>query len=140
MTELDEKFHGDNTGYAFYIPYFSVIRKDALTTKLRNVFNASAASESGLSLNDVIHPGPKLQTSIFDVIMQTRGYQYIFGADISKMFRQILLLPEDQNRIRILWRKERSQPVREFKLNTVTYGMDCAPWQSLRVIRQIAEH
>lgn len=44
-----------------YIPHRGVIRENSLTTKLRVVFNASHKTSSGSSLNDLLHPGPKLQ-------------------------------------------------------------------------------
>lgn len=139
MTEIPSESHCLNTNQVYYIPYFSVLRRDALTTKLRNVFNGSSASDNGVTLNDTIHPGPKLQTSIFSIILQNRGFRFSFGADISKMFRQILLPPQDQKRLRILWRRAPDLPMKEYQLNTVTYGLDCAPWQALRVIHQIAD-
>jgi hypothetical protein len=83
---LKKKDNCDNSGDVYYIPYFSVIKKDALTTKLRNVFNASAKSENGVTLNDQIYPGPKMQTTIFDVITRSRQFRFIYGADVPSDF------------------------------------------------------
>lgn len=46
MSEIPQDKQRDRSGRAYYIPYLSVIRRDSLTTKLRNVFNASAASQT----------------------------------------------------------------------------------------------
>ena len=47
-------------GQGWYLPHFPVIREDRETTKVRIVFD-SAARCKGVSLNDVMLTGPKLQ-------------------------------------------------------------------------------
>ncbi|GFX97591.1 DUF1758 domain-containing protein [Trichonephila clavipes] len=42
----------------FYLPHFGVVREQSKTTKLRVVFDASAKTDSNLSLNDILHTGP----------------------------------------------------------------------------------
>ena len=44
----------------WYLPHFPVVRMDKATTKVRIVFDC-AAKCNGISLNDMIHAGPKLQ-------------------------------------------------------------------------------
>lgn len=48
----------------FYLSHHGVLREQSITTKLRVVFNASSRSSSGVSLNDILHSGPKLQTNL----------------------------------------------------------------------------
>ena len=54
------------------------------------------------------------------------------------MYRQILVHKSDQDYQRILWRNSTSEPIQEFRLNTVTYGLACAPFLAIRCIRQLA--
>ncbi|XP_025267604.1 uncharacterized protein LOC105248410 [Camponotus floridanus] len=54
------------------------------------------------------------------------------------MFRQILVHPEDRRFQRILWHSGASDKVQEFELNTVTYGLACAPFLAVRTLRQLA--
>lgn len=47
-------------GPSWYLPHFPIIREDKDTTKVRIVFD-SAAQCKGVSLNDVMLTGPKLE-------------------------------------------------------------------------------
>ena len=51
----------------WYLPHFPVVREDKETTKARIVYD-SAARYGGVSLNDNMLPGPKLQQDVFDVL------------------------------------------------------------------------
>ena len=53
----------------WYLPHFAVVRPDKATTKTRIVFDASAKF-NGISLNDNIHQGPKLQRDLFNVLLR----------------------------------------------------------------------
>lgn len=49
--------------------HFPVIRLDRETRKVRIFFDASA-KHNLLSLNDVIHQGPKLQKDLFEILLR----------------------------------------------------------------------
>ena len=53
----------------WYLPHFAVVRTDRVTTKTRVVFDASAKC-NGVSLNDMICQGPKLQRELIDVLLR----------------------------------------------------------------------
>ena len=52
----------------WYLPHFPIVRPDRTTTKTRIVFDASA--KFGVSLNDAVHLGPKLQRELADVLLR----------------------------------------------------------------------
>jgi len=108
------------------------------TTKLRVVFNGSAKTDSRESLNDILHAGPKVQTDLVDVILGWRLHAFVFSADIEKMYRQVLLHPADRGYQRILRSEDPQEPPLTYQLNTVTFGLTCAPFQANRVLRQLA--
>ncbi|XP_018401629.1 PREDICTED: uncharacterized protein LOC108778806, partial [Cyphomyrmex costatus] len=120
----------------YYLPHHGVKREHSLTTKLRVVFNGSSPSSSGLSLNDLLHTGAKLQIDLFDVLIWFRHFRYVFSSDMEKMYRQIDVHPHDWNFQRILW-CDQSHNLRAYQLTTVTYGLACAPFLALRTIQQL---
>lgn len=121
----------------YIIPHHAVIKYVNDTLKLRVVFDASARTSSGSSLNDIVFTGPKLQQDISTLLMSCRLQKYMFTADICKMYRQINLSSEDQQYQHILWRKCPSEPLEEYALSTVTYGVACSPFQAIRVLHQL---
>ncbi|XP_057338496.1 uncharacterized protein LOC130676359 [Microplitis mediator] len=121
--------------HVYYLPHHCVVREDSETTKLRVVFNGSSKTSSASSLNDNLHIGPSLQAKICDVLLYLRSHRYIFLTDIVKMFRQILIHPDDRDYQRILW-TENGLTV-AYQLNTVTYGTRPAPYLAGRALKQL---
>lgn len=119
----------------FFLPHHPVLREN----KLRVVFNASAATTTGKSLNDILFQGPKLHNEIPDIILHFRRYKFVFSCDIKQMFRQILVHEDDQPLQLIYWREEPSLPLKIYQLTTVTYGMSSSPWIANRVVQKLIE-
>ena len=81
----------------YWIPHHPVLRPDSSTTKLRVVFDASYKTSSGYSLNDNLLVRPRLQLELLDILIRFRFYKFALNADISKMYRQMLIESEDCN-------------------------------------------
>jgi len=129
----------ENHAALCYLPHHGVLRDNSTTTKLRVVFNGSQRNKSGTSLNAHLLIGANLLPALADVLQRWRWHRYVLVADIEKMYRQILVHPEDRNLQRILWRHNAAEDVREFRLKTVTYGLACAPFLAIRTLRQLAD-
>lgn len=137
MREIDLDSKGLNGEY--FLPHHVVIKSTSVTTKYRVVFDASAKTDSGLSLNDVQFVGPALQNDIFSILVRFRKFQYVMTADISKMYRQILINDSHKKYQKIFWRATKNEPLKAYELNTVTYGCAAAPYLAVRCILQLAE-
>ncbi|XP_017475919.1 PREDICTED: uncharacterized protein LOC108366124 [Rhagoletis zephyria] len=129
----------DGKYFSFYLPHHAVLKPDSKTTKVRVVFNASKLSHSGISLNDILHTGPVLQNDLMLVILKWRLYKYVFNGDIENMYRQIYVQPEEQDFQRIVFRRTPQSSVEDFKLKTVTFGVNCAPYLAIRTLHQLAK-
>jgi hypothetical protein len=99
-----------------------VIRHSNSTTKLCVVFNASCKTRNGISLNDQLLVGPKLQQDLPAIIVRWRQWRYVYTADIAKISRQLLVEPMDADFQRILWRPTPESSLQHYRLRTVTYG------------------
>ncbi|GIY25511.1 reverse transcriptase [Caerostris extrusa] len=53
----------------YFMSFRAVVRKDKLSTQVRMVFNCSSCAKGNLSLNDCLDQGPKLNPSVFDIIL-----------------------------------------------------------------------
>ncbi|XP_060836320.1 uncharacterized protein LOC132918983 [Rhopalosiphum padi] len=123
----------------FYLPHHPVVKLSSLTTKLRVVFDASAKSSTGVSLNDVLMCGPTVQEELFSILIRFRAHQYVITADVEKMFRQVEVSKEDQDLQRIVWRENPSEKLRIYRLTTVTYGTTSASFMATQCLASLAE-
>ncbi|XP_054276847.1 uncharacterized protein LOC128995847 [Macrosteles quadrilineatus] len=122
----------------YYLPHHGVLKESSSTTKLGTVFDASAKTSNGTSLNDILLTGRKMQTNICDLLLMFRTHSVVFSCDIRQMYRQIKVHPEDQRFQYILWHTRPDQPPSTFRLTTVTYGVNCSPYLAIRTLHQLA--
>nr|XP_034835559.1 uncharacterized protein LOC117992019 [Maniola hyperantus] len=130
-------FSGDLEASHYVIPHHGIFK--AGSEKIRVVFDASCPTSTGVSLNDCLHAGPKLQHDVMQVICRFRLHKIAFSTDIRMMYRMIEIQREDQRYQLIFWRESPKLPLQLFALTTVTYGMKCSPYLAIRTLRQLAE-
>ncbi|KAH9636009.1 hypothetical protein HF086_005861 [Spodoptera exigua] len=123
----------------YYLPHHCVLRNDSTTTALRVVFNASAKTTTGTSLNDVMLKGPNLQQDLQSLLLRWRQYRVAFTADIEKMYRFIWINKQDQKFQKIIWRDTIDMRHQVYQLCTVTYGTKAAPFLAMMTLKQLAE-
>lgn len=104
----------------YFMPHQAVFKASS-TTSLRVVFDCSARTPSGRSLNDCFITAAPPQRDIFDLLVNFRCHKYALIADIRKMYRQIPVIDKHKPFQRILWRNNSSEKLKCIELQTVTY-------------------
>ncbi|XP_038120581.1 uncharacterized protein LOC119770210 [Culex quinquefasciatus] len=121
-----------------FLPHHPVVKEASTTTKCRVVFDASCKTSSGVSLNDVLLAGPVIQEDLRSIILRSRIKPVMLVSDVEKMFRQIMVHPEERPLQSILWRFSPDEEVGIYELKTVTYGTKPAPFLATRTLKQLA--
>ncbi|XP_055314000.1 uncharacterized protein LOC129575097 [Sitodiplosis mosellana] len=121
----------------FYLPHHAVIKESSLTTKLRQVFDGSAKSSNGNSLNDILTTGPSLQSDIVSIILNWRAHKFVFIADIEKMYRCIDVHPDDTDYQRLIW--EEGSQLQTYSLQTVTFGIKPSAFLAQQTLHTLAD-
>ncbi len=125
-----------NTTY--YMPVHGVFKAASTTTKVRPVFDASAPSKSGASLNDCLLVGPNLYPQLAEVLLKFRTHPVGLSADISKMFREIRLDPSHRDFHRFLLRDVMGSIV-DCRMERVTFGVASSPFLATQTLRFLAD-
>lgn len=122
----------------YFLPHHPVMKISSSTTKLRVVFDASARTTSGKSLNEIQMVGPTVQSDLVSIILRSRTHNFVMTADLEKMYRQVRINSSQRNLLQIFWRNDPQQPLKEYRLTTVTYGTSSAAYLATRVLKQLA--
>ncbi|XP_044583145.1 uncharacterized protein LOC123264093 [Cotesia glomerata] len=127
--------HDQEPGY--YLPHHPVIKTSSTTTKVRVVFDASAKSDKGISLNKVLLTGHTVQDNLFTILLRFRIYVYAMTSDIAQMYRQIRVHPNHHKFQRIF--HYHNDRISTFDLQRVTFGVSAAPFLATRTVNQLAD-
>ncbi|GBO16070.1 hypothetical protein AVEN_166281-1 [Araneus ventricosus] len=83
--------------------------------------------------------GGTIQDDLLSIVLRFRKHKFAFVAYIKKMYRMILIGPNQRDLLRILLKAEVNDPVKVYKLCTVTYGSTIAPFLATRTVQQLAK-
>ncbi|XP_064470382.1 uncharacterized protein LOC135385136 [Ornithodoros turicata] len=126
----------------YYMPHHAVIRRERETTKVRIVFDASSSAPGFLSLNQVLHAGPNLNSDILSLLLRFRMHRIGMVADIEKAFLQIALHKQDTDALRFLWYTSTpiaGQPlpsIETWRMTRVPFGARSSPFLLSATIQQ----
>ena len=122
----------------YYLPMHGVIKSSSSTTKLRVVFDASAKTTSGTSLNQTLMEGPTLHPTLENILLRLRSYPIALSGDVSKMYRAVGLHAGDRHLHRFLWRPTPEEHISEYEMTRVTFGVAASPHLAIRTLQQTA--
>ena len=122
----------------YYLPMHTVSKSSSTSTKMRIVFDASAVTSNGVSLNQILQVGPTIQPTLSRLLLKFREYPVALTADISKMYREVGLAVKDRNLHRFVWRPTREELLQDYRMTRVTFGVSCSPYLAIRTLLQTA--
>ena len=125
-------------GQVFYLPMHAVYKSSSTTTKIRAVFDASAKSVTGVSLNDILLVGPAVHPTLIDVLLRFRRRRIAVTADVSKMYRAVELAPCDRDLHRFVWRSSPSDVLKDYRMTRITFGVSASSFAANMSVRQNA--
>ncbi|XP_055591098.1 uncharacterized protein LOC129743154 [Uranotaenia lowii] len=137
--EMMAELGGDNTRKVYYLPHHAVVKDSSTTTKVRVVFDGSARTDTGFSLNDCLLKGPTIQDSLLTLLLRFRKHEVALVGDVEKMYRQVRLHSDDTLLQRIFWRFSKHDPLDIYELLTVTYGLTPSSFLATRCLQQLAQ-
>ena len=125
-------------GDCYYLPMHGVGKESSSTTKFRIVFDASALTSTKISLNNTLAVGPTLHPPLDEILLRFRTFRVAITGDIGKMYREILLSHTDRQLHRFVWRPHPDQPLADYCMNRLTFGVSCSPYLAVRTLQQAA--
>lgn len=116
-----------------YIPFQVILKESSSFTKARMVFDPSARTREGLSLNQQLLTGPNLLPKLAGVLLRIRTYSLLLICDIEKAFLQIALREADRDATRFLWVFDINKPpkgnnLRILRFSRVPFGFVSSPF------------
>lgn len=83
--------------------------------------------------------GPNLQNNIFDILIRFQLHSIVLSCDMKKMFLQVIVEQRDQDFQRLFWRDSEDQPLREYRLTRLVFGLTNSPFTAMCCVRQVAD-
>ena len=122
----------------YYFPMHAVRKETSSTSKIRVVFDASATTTSGMSLNDQLLAGSTVHSSLVDVLLRFRQHKLVLTADVSRMYPAVLLPKEQKDLHRFLWRENPHRPVKDYCMTRLTFGVSVSSFTANMALKQNA--
>ena len=122
----------------FYLPVHVVRNVSSTTTKVRAVFDASAKTTSGVSLNEMFLVGPTVHPPLVDVLLRFRMHRVALITDVSKMYRAVELPDADKDLHRFVWRSSPQDNLKDYRMTRVTFGVSASSFAANMSVKQNA--
>ena len=125
----------------YYIPWRAVWKGNSVSTPCRVVFDASQATSSGYSLNDILAKGRNNLNKLQEILIRWTMHRVALHTDISKMHNTVKLNQSDWCYQRYIW-DEALNPLNipeEKVIKTLIYGVRSSGNQAEFGLRKVAQ-
>ena len=136
----DQQMMLQNSKVHYYIPWRAVWNGNSVSTPCRLVFDASQATSTGLSLNDILPKGKNNMNHLQQIVLHWMCHKVAIHTDIMKMYNTVKLHEDHWCMQRYIWHDELdSQKIPHEKvIKTLIYGVRSSGNQSERALRETA--
>jgi len=118
-------------GKTRYLPHQAVVNPDKPSSKFRIVYNGSAKSGFGPSLNECLLAGPASGCQdLFKILLGFRHRKVAFSGDVKRMYLAISVNEEDRDYIRFIWRNEETGELEDHRFKKIPFGIKDAPFNA----------
>ena len=124
-----------------FIPWRAVWNSNSLSTPCRLVFNASQATDTGFSLNDLLAKGRNNMSKLQEILIRWSTHKIAFHTDVKKMYNTVKLDEKDWCFQRYIWQQDLDQgKIPEEKIiKTLIYGVKASGNQAEYGLRETAK-
>ena len=129
----EERKRMDSTpGDGYVIPWRTVYNTSSLSTPCRMVYDASARTSSGHSLNSTLAKGQNRLARLVDLFIRFRRGEIAVTADISMFYNGLKLIPEHYKFQQYLWKEslDPKNPTVVMIVKTLIYGVKSSGGQT----------
>ncbi|XP_057662513.1 uncharacterized protein LOC130897595 [Diorhabda carinulata] len=124
--EIIEEVQLDKWDFGHYLPHRAVV-KEASTTRIRPVFDASSKEKGKPSLNMCLEKGESYVELIPSILLRFRLNAIGVIPDIGKAFLQISVSEKDRDSLRFLWKDEVGE-MKIYRHRRVVFGVTSSPY------------
>ena len=110
----------------FYMPHRPHLKLNATSSKIRPVFDCSAKSHNGKSLNDMLSTGPSMNPEISVVLIRFRRWPVALSGDVKQAFLQLYVTPLERDVHRFLLKEGNN--IVHCRFNRVPFGNTSSPF------------
>ena len=136
-----------NKEVQYYLPWRIQFKPGSASTPARVVFDGSSGTRKradgsgGRCLNDAVCKGPIDTLDLLKVILRFLIGRYALAADLTKMYNQFLLKPDQWNLQRVLFRENLNPnaPIKQACVTTLIYGVKSVSGQTEHAFKEIAD-
>ena len=123
----------------YILPQLVVVREDKSSTKVRTVFHGSHPDNTGMSLNDRMLKGTTLQPELVTIMQNFRFPKVTLISDIGMAYRKIHVNEGDRKFQHIFYRRSGDEPVLEYEVSRMLYGLKPSAYLLQRVLQDVAD-